>query len=132
MEYVYGALLLHAAGKEVDEEKLEKVLKEAGVKTDEARLKSLVASLKDVKIDEVLKNAAAVAAAPVQAAPAAESKKHEGKTPDQDAYRDRIISSKGSRRLSMIGGKHDIEYTMKYDVVDFPVHYDGKYVVRYG
>ncbi|MHB1811245.1 MAG: 50S ribosomal protein P1 [Thermoplasmataceae archaeon] len=79
MEYVYGALLLHAAGKEVDEEKLEKVLKEAGVKTDEARLKSLVASLKDVKIDEVLKNAAAVAATPVQAAPAAESKKHEGK-----------------------------------------------------
>ena len=78
MEYVYGALLLHAAGKEVDEEKLGKVLKEAGVKTDEARLKSLVSSLKDVKIDEVLKNAAAVAA-PAHAAPAAESKKHEGK-----------------------------------------------------
>ena len=56
----------------------------------------------------------------------------EGKTPDQDAYRERVISSKGSRRLSMIGGKHDIEYTMKYDVVDFTVHYDGKYVVRYG
>ncbi len=56
----------------------------------------------------------------------------EGKTPDQDAYRDRIISSKGSRRLSMIGGKHDIECTMKYDIVDFTVHYDGKYVVRYG
>jgi len=78
MEYVYGALLLHAAGKEVDEEKLGKVLKEAGVKTDEARLKSLVSSLKDVKIDEVLKNAAAVAA-PAHAAPAAETKKHEGK-----------------------------------------------------
>ena len=52
MEYIYGALLLHSAGKEIDEENLKKILKEAGVDADDARLKSLVASLKEVKIDE--------------------------------------------------------------------------------
>ncbi|MHB1440422.1 MAG: 50S ribosomal protein P1 [Cuniculiplasma sp.] len=77
MEYIYGALLLHAAGKEVDEDKLKKVLEQAGVTPDEARLKSLVSSLKDVNIEDVIKNAAA---APVAAAPAAEpAKKKEAK-----------------------------------------------------
>ena len=36
MEYVYGALLLHSAGSEIDEEKLKKVLQGAGVKPDES------------------------------------------------------------------------------------------------
>ncbi|BAB59563.1 ribosomal protein large subunit P2 [Thermoplasma volcanium GSS1] len=74
MEYVYGALLLHAAGKEVDEEKLKKVLEDVGVQVDEARLKTLVSGLKDVNIDEVLKNATV---APVAAAPAAPQEKKE-------------------------------------------------------
>jgi len=56
----------------------------------------------------------------------------EGKNPDQNAYREMLISSKGSRRLALIGGKRDLEYTMKYDFVDFPVYYDGRYVIRYG
>jgi len=34
MEYVYGALVLHAAGKPVNEENLKKVLTAAGVKVD--------------------------------------------------------------------------------------------------
>lgn len=55
----------------------------------------------------------------------------EGKTPDRVAYRKKIISSKGARRLSIMGSKHDIEYTMNYDAVDFPIHFDGKYIVRY-
>lgn len=79
MEYIYGALLLHSAGKEIDEENLKKVLKEAGVDADEARLKSLVTSLKEVKIDEVLKNASATLAAPSAAAPAESGNKGEKK-----------------------------------------------------
>ena len=78
MEYIYGALLLHSAGKEVDESSLKKVLTDAGVKPDEARLKSLIGSLKEVKIDEVLKNASSMAvAAPAPAAHKEESKKAE-------------------------------------------------------
>lgn len=68
MEYVYAALLLHAAGKDVKEESVSKVLEAAGAKPDAARVKALVASLKDVNIDEAIKNAAAVQAV---AAPAA-------------------------------------------------------------
>ncbi len=83
MEYIYGALLLHSAGKDIDVENLKKVLAEAGVKPDDARMKSLVDSLKEVKIDEVLKNAASAAVvAPAAAAPAekkAEGKKEEAK-----------------------------------------------------
>lgn len=75
MEYVYGALLLHSAGSEIDEEKLKKVLEEAGVKPDESRLKALVSSMKGVNIEEVIKNAASMPAA----APAAEAKHEEKK-----------------------------------------------------
>lgn len=81
MEYIYSALLLHAAGKEITEEHIKKVLTAAGVKADEARIKALTASLEGVNIEEAIK--AAVAAAPVAAAPAqeasAEGKKDEKK-----------------------------------------------------
>ncbi len=87
MEYIYGALLLHAAGKEVDEDKLKKVLEQAGLTPDEARLKSLVSSLKDVNIEDVIKNAAAapVAAAPAEAPAKKEAKKEEKKEEKPEA-----------------------------------------------
>lgn len=69
MEYVYAAMLLHKAGKKVDEASVKKVLDAAGVQTDEARIKALVASLEGVNIDEAIENAS-VAQAPVAAAPA--------------------------------------------------------------
>lgn len=56
----------------------------------------------------------------------------EGKTPDREAYRRMIISSKGAKRLGLMGSKHDIYYTMKYDEIDFPVYFDGRYIIRYG
>ena len=75
MEHVYAALLLHAAGKEINEENLKKVLEAAGVSPDEARIKALVAALEGVNIDEVIEKAAMPVAAPVAvaAAPAAEA-----------------------------------------------------------
>ena len=48
MEYVYGAMLLHAAGKDISEEALEKLLTAAGVKVDKTRVKALTASLERV------------------------------------------------------------------------------------
>lgn len=75
MEYVYAALLLHAAGKEITEENLKAVLEAAGVTPDEARIKALVAALEGVNIDEVIEKAAmpvAVAAAPAAAPATAE------------------------------------------------------------
>lgn len=81
MEYVYAAMLLHKAGKEITEETLSNVLTAAGVAVDAVRAKALVASLSEVNIDEAIKAAPAMMAAPVAAqaptAPTAESKPKE-------------------------------------------------------
>ncbi len=69
MEYVYAALLLHKLGKPVNEENIKKVLQSVGTEADESKVKSLVASLKDVNIDKELENAVvASAAAPATSA----------------------------------------------------------------
>lgn len=89
MEYIYSALVLHAAGKTVNEDAIANVLKSAGVEPDAARVKALTASLEGVNIDEAIASAA-VAAAPAVAAPAAaaapaehkEKKKEEEKKPE--------------------------------------------------
>lgn len=78
MEHIYGALMLHKLGKEVNEENLKKVVAAAGVDVDESKIKSLVASLKGVDIAKELENASLVAAAPAAGeAPKAEEKKEE-------------------------------------------------------
>jgi large subunit ribosomal protein L12 len=64
MEYVYAALLLHKSGKPVDEEGLKKVLTATGAEVDESKVKSLIASLKDINIDKELENAVIASAAP--------------------------------------------------------------------
>ena len=76
MEYVYAAMLLHKAGKEINEEALTSVLSAAGITADPVRVKALVASLSEVNIDEAIKAAPTMmAAAPVASvAPAAETK----------------------------------------------------------
>ncbi|NIP67447.1 50S ribosomal protein P1 [Candidatus Bathyarchaeota archaeon] len=75
MEYVYAAMLLHRAGKEIDEKNLTDVLTAAGINAEPARVKALVASLAEVDIDEAIKSAPALTAAPAAApAPTAEEK----------------------------------------------------------
>ena len=81
MEYVYAALLLHKAGQKLTAKAMDATLTAAGVETDKARVKALLAALKGVDIDEALSSAAAMpvaAAAPAaagSAAPAEEKKK---------------------------------------------------------
>lgn len=85
MEYVYGALLLHSAGKEINEANVKKVVDATGEKADEAMVKALVAALKDVNIEEAISKAAmpvAVASAPAQTQ-AAEGKKEEEAAEDK-------------------------------------------------
>ena len=69
MEYIYGALLLHSAGKQINEGDLTKVLEAAGISVEAARVKAVVTSLDGVNIEEAMTTA--VAAAPAAAAPAA-------------------------------------------------------------
>ncbi len=71
MEYVYAAMLLHSAGKGIDDKAISSVLKAAGVEADGSRVKALVASLGSVDIDEAM--ATADAAPVASAAPSAAS-----------------------------------------------------------
>ena len=88
MEYIYEALLLHKAGKEITEDSLKKVLESAGLKPEDGRIKALVSALKDINIEEAIKTPVAVAApaaAPAAAeAGAAEAKKEEKKEEEEE------------------------------------------------
>ncbi len=86
MEYIYGAMLLHAAGTEVNEDNLNKVLKAAGLKPDASRVKALAASLEGIDIEEAIKSAsfAPAAAAPAPAAPEEKPEKKEEKKKEEE------------------------------------------------
>ena len=85
MEYVYAALLLHKLGKDVDEANLSSVVKASGAEVNEAQVKSLVAALADVNIDDAVKAApvAVAAAAPAADAPAAGGEAKEEKKKEE-------------------------------------------------
>jgi large subunit ribosomal protein L12 len=91
MEYIYAALLLHHAGKGVNEQNVKAVLTAAGVTADDSRVKALVAALEDVNIEEAISKAAiaapvaaAPAAAPAAAAPAEKEEKKEEKKEEEE------------------------------------------------
>jgi large subunit ribosomal protein L12 len=98
MEYVYAAMLLHKAGKEINEKNVSEVLTAAGVSADVARVKALVASIAEVDIEEAIKSAPAMmAAAPAAAtaAPAKEEKKAEEEE-DQSKKEEEAMEGLGS------------------------------------
>ncbi|TSA56215.1 50S ribosomal protein P1 [bacterium] len=77
MEYVYAAMLLHKAGKEINDKNVSEVLTAAGVNADAARVKALVASIAEVDIEEAIKSAPAMMAAAPAPAAASPAKKEE-------------------------------------------------------
>jgi large subunit ribosomal protein L12 len=83
MEYVYAAMLLHKAGKEINEAGIEGILKSAGVEFDSARVKAMVASIKNINIDEAIEKAAVAPAAAPIAAEGGEAKEEETEEDDE-------------------------------------------------
>lgn len=83
MEYIYASLLLHSAGKGIDETGVKKIIEAAGMTPDEAKVKVVVASLQGVNIDEELKKAAST---PVVIAPA--QQQAEQKVPEKKKEED--------------------------------------------
>ena len=84
MEYIYAAMILHSADKDINEENVKSIIEAAGIEADDARIKALIAALEDVDIDEAMETTA-MAAAPAAAAPAAigafsENEKNFGKS----------------------------------------------------
>ncbi len=78
MEYIYSALLLHAAGKEISEANVKKIVESAGVTAEDAKVKALVAALEGVDIaDAISKSASMAVAAPAASAEKKAEKKEE-------------------------------------------------------
>lgn len=89
MEYMYAAMLLHSAGKEISEDAVSNVLNAAGISPDNVRVKALVAALAEVDINEALKAPVlTAAAAPAAAAPAAEEEEEEQPKEEEEEEED--------------------------------------------
>ena len=102
MEYVYSAMVLHAAKKPVTEEGVTNVLKAAGVSADAARVKALIAALEGVNIDEAI---ATAVAAPVAAAPAAgPAEKKEDKKKEEKKEEKGVTEAEAAAGLSALFG----------------------------
>ena len=94
MEYVYSALLLHSAEKEITEENVKKVLEGAGITPDEAKIKALVASMEGVDISEAIKQSAvAVATAPAESG---EAKAEEADEEDEEKKAEEAAAGLGA------------------------------------
>jgi len=90
MEYIYSALILHAAGKEITDDAITAILQSAGIEVDTAKVKALTASLEGIDIEEAIASATvaaapvAAAAAPAGEAPAAEEEKKEEEKEEEE------------------------------------------------
>lgn len=101
MEYIYGALLLHSAGKTVDETHVTAVLKAAGVTADLAKIKALTASLEGVNLAEVIKTATSM---PVAAAPAAGPAGKDEKKKEEKPEEKGVSEEEAAQGLSALFG----------------------------
>jgi large subunit ribosomal protein L12 len=94
---MYAALLLHKAGKPINEENLTGVVKAAGVEVDQVKVKALASALSEINVDEALKNAAAMAvAAPAAAAPAAPGAAAEEKPKEEEKKEEEALAGLAS------------------------------------
>ena len=100
MEYIYAAMMLHKAGKPIDEDNIKKILNAAEIKIDSARVKSLVAVLSEIDIDEAIKSASAsvaMPAGPATSSPQTETEKPETqKTPEKEEKKEEAIEGLGA------------------------------------
>ena len=84
MEYIYAAMILHSAEKDINEENVKSIIEAAGIEADDARVKALIAALEDVDIDEAMETTA-MAAAPAAAPVAAEAVVEEEEEASEEA-----------------------------------------------
>ncbi len=84
MEYMYAAMLLHSAGKDVSEDAITDTLKAAGVSADSTRVKALCAALADIDIEEALKAPVFAAGAAPAAAPEAVEEEAPEEEPEEE------------------------------------------------
>ena len=103
MQYIYSAMVLYSAGKEITEDAITALLTAAGVEVDAAKVKALVASLEGVDIKEAIANASVAAPAAAAAAPAAaaEAPKEDKKA---EAEEEKVSEDEAAAGLSALFG----------------------------
>ena len=95
MEYIYAAMILHSAEKDINEENVKSIIEAAGIEADDARIKALIAALEDVDIEEAMETSA-MAAAPVAAAPVAEAAEEEEEEEEEEAAEEEAAAGLGA------------------------------------
>ena len=96
MEYIYAAMILHSAEKDINEENVKGIIEAAGIDADDARVKALIAALEDVDIEEAIETAAVAAAAPAAAAPVAEAVEEEEEEEEEEASEEAAAAGLGA------------------------------------
>ncbi len=81
---MYAAMLLHSAGKAIDETSVGNILNAAGITPDTVRVKALVAALAEVDIEEALKAPVLTAAAAPTAVPVQEEVEEQPKEEEKE------------------------------------------------
>ena len=104
MEYIYAAMVLHKAGKEINEAAVSKVLESAGVQVDAGRVKALVAALEGVDIDQAVKENAVVAPAAAPAAPSGGEAPAEGEKKEEKKEEDKPSAEEAAAGLGSLFG----------------------------
>ena len=99
MEYVYAALLLHKLKQDINEDNVKSVIKSAGVEPDDVRIKSLVAALSEVNIEDALKAAPIAAAAAAPAGSASGASPGAAAAPKEEEKKRREKGGRSTRRL---------------------------------
>ena len=103
MENIYAAMLLHKAGKEINEDSVTKVLSAAGINVDAVQVKALVASLSEVNIEEAIKAAPTMMAAAPVAAPAGGEAKPAAAAPEDKKKKAEEEKAKEEAALEGLG-----------------------------
>jgi len=84
MELIYTSLLLHKANQEINESNVKKVLDAAGISKPEGEIKATIAALKDVNIEEAIKEASVAPVTTASQDTKAESKEEKKEEPKEE------------------------------------------------
>lgn len=103
MEYIYSAMVLYSAGKDITEDAIKAILTAAGVEADAAKIKALVASLDGVDIKEAIASAA-VCAAPAAAAAAPTAAATEAPAKEAEPEEEAVSEEEAAAGLSALFG----------------------------
>lgn len=104
MEYIYSAMVLYSAGKDITEDAITAILKAAGVEPDAAKVKALIASLEGVDIKEAIASASVMAAPAAAAAAPAAAAKTESPKKKEEKKEEAVSEEEAAAGLSALFG----------------------------